>query len=63
MILLDTNVQSESMRPQPNPFLIAWVNAITQTEISLGIALLPDGKRRDADDFKDIPDLALVDPC
>jgi len=57
MILLDTNVLSELMRPQPNPAVVAWVNAqssvawvnaITQAEISLGIALLPDGKRRDA---------------
>jgi len=57
MILLDTNVLSELMRPQPNPVVVAWINAqsseaqvsaITQAEISLGIALLPDGKRRDA---------------
>ena len=57
MILLDTNVLFELMRPQPNPIVVAWINthsttamvsAITQAEISLGIALLPDGKRRDA---------------
>ena len=57
MILLDTNVLTELMRPQPDPVVVAWVNAqssvawanaITQAEISLGIALLPDGKRRDA---------------
>ena len=57
MILLDTNVLSELMRPQPNPVVVAWINAqssvvrvsaITQAEISLGIALLPDGKRHDA---------------
>lgn len=57
MILLDTNVLSELMRPQPNPVVVAWVDAhssvarlsaITQAEISLGLALLPDGKRRDA---------------
>lgn len=56
MILLDTNVLSELMRPQPNPVVVAWVDAnsdaalvsaITQAEISLGIALLPEGKRRD----------------
>ena len=55
MILLDTNVLSELMRPQPNPVVVAWLNsqsgvaqvsAITQAEISLGIALLPEGKRR-----------------
>jgi len=57
MILLDTNVLSELMRPQPNPVVVAWVNAqssvawvnaITLAEISLGIVLLPVGKRRDA---------------
>ncbi|MDP2828250.1 MAG: type II toxin-antitoxin system VapC family toxin [Sulfuricellaceae bacterium] len=57
MILLDTNVISELMRPQPNPVVVAWVNAhtsvarvssITQAEISLGLALLPNGKRREA---------------
>ena len=57
MILLDTNVLSELMRPEPNPVVVAWVDAhsgealvsaITQAEISLGIALLPKGKRRDA---------------
>jgi hypothetical protein len=57
MILLDTNVLSELMRPHPNPVVVDWVNAqssvarvsaITQAEIGLGIALLPDGKRRDA---------------
>lgn len=56
MILLDTNVLSELMRPQPNPVVVAWVDAhsgdallsaITQAEISLGLALLPEGKRRD----------------
>lgn len=57
MILLDTNVLSELMRPQPNTAVVAWVNAhsgealvsaITQAEISLGVALLPNGKRREA---------------
>ena len=57
-ILLDTNVISELMRPQPDPVVIDWfakfsgthfyVSAITQAEVLLGIALLPDGKRRDA---------------
>lgn len=52
MILLDTNVLSELMRPQPNPVVVSWVDAhsgdallsaITQAEISLGLALLPRG--------------------
>lgn len=56
MILLDTNVLSELMRPQPNADVISWVdnqltstlftNAITRAEIELGIALLPEGKRK-----------------
>ena len=56
MILLDTNVLSELMRPVPNETVLAWldrhtgegvfVSAITEAEILRGIALLPDGKRR-----------------
>lgn len=58
MILLDTNVLSELMRPTPDPRVVAWldqrqpseywVNAVTVAEIGLGIALLPDGKRKTA---------------
>ncbi len=54
--LLDTNVLSELMRPQPSAEVMAWFAAnsampmytcaITQAEILNGIALLPDGKRR-----------------
>ena len=56
--LLDTNVLSELMRPQPSAEVMAWfaahraipmyTPAITQAEILTGIALLPDGKRRTA---------------
>lgn len=56
--LLDTNVLSELMRPQPDQAVIDWfagydgvvfyISAITQAEILLGISLLPAGKRRDA---------------
>ena len=57
MILLDTNVLSELMRPRPSLPVIAWLKkqryttifttSITQAEILLGIELLPAGKRRD----------------
>lgn len=57
-IILDTNVLSELMRPQPEPLVLEWfarqtsvsfyVTSITQSEILLGIAMLPAGKRRDA---------------
>ena len=58
MILLDTNVISELMRPNPNSVLADWVadlpaatlftTSITQAEILHGVMLLPAGKRRSA---------------
>ena len=57
-IILDTNVLSELMRPKPDQAVMDWfagrsgdsfyVTAITEAEILLGIALLLDGKRRNA---------------
>ena len=57
-VLLDTNVLSELMRPQPSSMVLAWfaqqmdtefyTSAMTQAELLLGVALLPGGKRRDA---------------
>jgi predicted nucleic acid-binding protein len=57
-VLLDTNVLSELMRPQPSSIVLDWfaqqegtefyTSAITQAEMLLGVALLPGGKRRDA---------------
>jgi predicted nucleic acid-binding protein len=56
MILLDTNVLSELMKPAPEAGVVNWVDeqptttlcisAITRAEIELGIALLPEGKRK-----------------
>lgn len=56
MIVLDTNVLSELMRPAPSEAVLRWVAAqptialftttITQAEILFGLALLPDGRRR-----------------
>lgn len=58
MILLDTNVISEWMRPTPDPRVIAWLDtwpagrlflpAVAKAEIEAGITLLPEGKRRTA---------------
>lgn len=58
MILLDTNVLSELMRPAPADVVVEWVAAqpsaalyttsITKAEILHGILLLPAGKRRSA---------------
>ena len=56
MILLDTNVLSELMKSAPEPHALEWLDtlspsecylsAITKAEIELGIALLPEGKRK-----------------
>ena len=56
MIVLDTNVLSELMKPKPEPNVVNWVTQqsvsslyttyITQAEIFYGIALLPEGKRK-----------------
>ena len=56
MILLDTNVVSEPLRPSPDPRVIEWIDAqpletlflsaITVAELRAGVALLPVGRRR-----------------
>lgn len=58
MVLLDTNVLSEFMRPQPASRVVAWLDAqpsaeiytsaVSRAEIELGLALMPVGKRRSA---------------
>jgi predicted nucleic acid-binding protein len=58
VIILDTNVLSELMRPRPLERVTKWlthravanlfVTSISQAEILRGIALMPRGKRRDA---------------
>lgn len=57
MILLDTNVVSEAIKPEPHPSVLAWLDAqaaetlflssITVAELLFGIGALPDGKRKD----------------
>ncbi len=57
MILLDTHVISELVRPAPHPAVLAYVRAlapetaftaaICEAEISYGLARLPTGQRRD----------------
>jgi predicted nucleic acid-binding protein len=56
MLILDTNVLSEVLRPTPSAAVLEWLEAqpraqlytttITQAEILYGIALLPKGARR-----------------
>jgi toxin FitB len=56
VILLDTNVISEMMRPRPEPLVVSWfdsvaglplyISAVTEAELWSGFHLLPIGKRR-----------------
>jgi predicted nucleic acid-binding protein len=56
MIVLDTNVLSEAMKPSPDPALALWMmrehgcglftTAVSEAEIIYGIAILPEGRRR-----------------
>ncbi|XOF32313.1 MAG: type II toxin-antitoxin system VapC family toxin [Candidatus Electrothrix sp. YB6] len=56
MILLDTNILSEPMRPSPDKRVISWLDqqivtdlficAITKAEIELGITLLPESRKK-----------------
>ncbi len=58
MIILDTNVLSELMKPTPRPGVVRWAasqpatslhtTSITEAEIRHGVLLLPKGRRRDA---------------
>ena len=57
MVILDTNVVSELMKPSRAPQVLAWISSqsrddlftttITVAEVLFGIELLPKGKRRD----------------
>jgi predicted nucleic acid-binding protein len=57
MILLDTNVVSEAMKPEPNPTVRGWLDqqvaetlylsSVTVAELLFGIGALALGKRKD----------------
>ena len=57
MILLDTNVISELMRSEPAQTVLDWfgkhdaadlgISAVTEAELRTGVAILPEGQRRD----------------
>ncbi|MDR2587771.1 MAG: type II toxin-antitoxin system VapC family toxin [Coriobacteriales bacterium] len=56
MIILDTNVISELMRPEPSQMVVSWLDsqrkdelcltALTQAELAFGIELMASGKRK-----------------
>jgi len=58
MILLDTNIISEAIRPAPDAGVALWLSqrpetdlficAVTEAELRLAIQILPIGRRREA---------------
>ncbi|MDO5031844.1 type II toxin-antitoxin system VapC family toxin [Corynebacterium sp.] len=57
MIILDTNVVSEVLKPQPDESVLSWLyslrapvalTALTVAELRTGLLLLPQGRRRDS---------------
>jgi predicted nucleic acid-binding protein len=56
MILIDTKVISELWKAEPNPDVLAWMDAqavetlylsaVTVAELRFGVAAMPEGKRR-----------------
>jgi len=56
VIVIDTNVLSELMRPRPDPTVVVWVDrqpratlyttSVNKAEILYGITALPSGRRR-----------------
>jgi predicted nucleic acid-binding protein len=58
MIILDTNLVSEPLKPLPHPGVVHWLNAqepttlfitsINLAELLAGVETMPQGKRRDA---------------
>ena len=58
MILLDTGVVSETLRPDPEPRVLAWLDSLDEGEVFLpalvlgelrqGIDLMADGNRKAA---------------
>ncbi len=56
VIVLDTNVISELLRPSPDVRVVAWVESLTGSvavttvtiaELLAGVRMLPDGRRKD----------------
>lgn len=56
MIIVDTCVWSETMRPEPSPRVLTWLRdhsaaaaltSVTVGELLAGVAVMPEGKRRD----------------
>jgi predicted nucleic acid-binding protein len=56
MIVLDTNIISEVVKPQPNTKILAWLGSqpigtlyltsITIAELLFGLAIMPDGSKK-----------------
>ena len=73
MILLDTNIISEFMRPTPQTQVMQWlhqqaltdlfISSVTVTEVMYGLNRLPEGKRKQSLllQFQQLLDQAIVE--
>ncbi len=69
MIVLDTNVVSEAMKPSAHPAVLDWLNrqaaetlflpSVTLAELLFGVNAMPTGRRKDA--LADTLDRLLVE--
>ena len=58
MFVINTNVASELMRPEPTPPVAAWIDGrdardtylttVSEAELLYGVAIMPAGRRRNA---------------
>lgn len=72
MILLDTNVLSEFMRPRPAPEVVAWLDGqvanalhVSAEDAQIAAIALARGMQlatRNTADFRHIDGLSLIDP-
>lgn len=71
MIVLDTNVAAELMKPNPDRRVVTWLNkqpqavlltSVTVAEISFGIERLPEGPRKSGLEkiFEDLMELCFA---
>jgi toxin FitB len=64
VIILDTNIVSETLRPTPSTRVLEWMRsepapalfttAITESELLYGVALLPEGRRQSLESVIDL---------
>ena len=73
MIVLDTNVVSEAMKPEPDPAVRDWldeqvaetlyISSVTVAELLFGIGAMPEGRRCAPGRWRSQPALPAISGC